>query len=106
MDEAKFSITTKYMIDGFDTMLTMRDDRSIKELLKAHKAALGILIKQGATAGRNGGNGGKAAPGPTKETAQGSVPVCPEHGLSRQGKRGYYCPTKLESGCYCQWEAL
>ena len=105
MDEARFSITTKYTIAGFDTMLTMRDDRSIKELLKAHKAALELLLKQGATAGRNGGNGGKVATGSVKEAGNGQAPVCPDHGVSRQGKRGLYCPAKLPDGSFCKWEA-
>jgi hypothetical protein len=105
MDEAKFSITTKYTIGGFDTMLTMRDDRSVKELLKAHKAALELLVKQGATTGRSSSNGEKLNPGATKQAGNGEAPVCPTHGVSRQGKRGYFCPTKLPDGSYCQWEA-
>ena len=105
MDEAKFSITTKYTIAGFDTMLTMREDRSVGLLLKAHKTALELLLKQGATTGRNGGNGEKLKPGSVKEAGNGNVPVCSDHGVSRQGKRGYFCPTKLPDGSYCQWEA-
>ena len=105
MDEAKFSITTKYVIDDFDTMLTMRYDRSAKLLLKAHKEALQLLEKSGALPRRNNGSSETSTSGPEKQAAGGNVPLCPSHGVSRQGKRGYYCPTKLENGCYCTWEA-
>ena len=29
--------------------------------------------------------------------------ACPEHGKANKGRRGLYCPSKLQDGSYCKW---
>jgi hypothetical protein len=39
------------------------------------------------------------------QTAQGSTPVCPEHGTAKPSKKpgSFYCPKSLPDGGYCRW---
>lgn len=56
----------------------------------------------------------KAQATPTKAQApakaNNEVPVCPEHGISRQGRNGRFCPTRVNEdpdghAIYCDWTA-
>lgn len=47
---------------------------------------------------------GTRAPAP-KPNGNGSAagPQCPTHKTARPGKKGFFCPVKLDSGEFCTW---
>jgi hypothetical protein len=105
MNEAKFSICLRFNLWGYDSQLTLRNDTDCQGLISNSVAALKQLEQLGAVPERRWEN--NKAPAATKNTEPGhnGIPECPEHHLSRLGKRGYYCPARKEDGEYCTWEA-
>ena len=94
--EAPASINVKFLWQGFDTMLTIRDDK-VNAALAKYRVAIEYLEKMGAAptpqrygnananAQQAGGNGGEA-------------PLCPTHGkpmLPSKHGEGFYCPVKI-----------
>ena len=105
MNEARFSITTKFDIGGFDSLLTIRDDDSLIALLKLNEEAIKGLQGQGAIPGRRWENNKASGTKNASRSDNHGAPECPVHHLSRLGKRGYFCPAREENGEYCTWEA-
>ena len=105
MNEARFSITTKADIGGFDSLLTIRDDDSLIGLLRLHDEAIAALKNGGALPGRRWENNKASGTKNAGRSDHNGVPECPVHHLSRLGKRGYFCPAREENGEYCTWEA-
>ena len=83
--EAPISVTIKFGLRGFDTMLTIRGESGV-EVLPKLQGALDWLQKAGAAPTTRGGNGNAGAP------------LCPTHGTpmkrSQHGS-GWYCPQKV-----------
>ena len=87
--EAPSSCTVKFSLDGFDTMLTIRDDTG-KGALEKIQAAIKHLRNIGAMP--TSGNGHKSSGG------NGSAPTCPTHGTPMKRSKhnsGWYCPQKV-----------
>ena len=81
--EAPTSITVKFAIRGFDTMLTLRGE-SGAEVLPKLQGALDWLQKAGASPTTRGGNG--------------NAPLCPAHGSPMKRSKlgsGWFCPKKI-----------
>lgn len=77
MNEARFSINTKFNVEGFDSQLTIRGDESLIALLKLHNEALRTLINQGAVPEQRRENTKK----PTTP-AEPKIPTCRHCGQS------------------------
>lgn len=85
--EAPASFTVKAISpQGFDCMLTIRDNDSGKLMPRALKA-LEWLGAQGFTPTGRGGRG----------NANGNAPLCPTHGTPMKPSKGkgWYCPQKV-----------
>ena len=90
-NEAPASVSIKaYAPNGFDVMLTIRDDQTT-ELLPRTLAALDWLASSGFTPTRQN------AMNTTNGTSVTAAPVCPTHGTPMQDSKfgGYYCAERV-----------
>ena len=83
--EALFSLTLKGTIDGVDALLTVRGMTAAE--FQGNLAAMRGLLD---------------APTPASPQGQDETPQCQAHGALRKGKRGWYCPHKLEDDTWCK----
>lgn len=104
--EAPASATLKIELRGYEVLFTLRDTNGRDLLAKVDAAITAIEAMGGKPAappvrGGNGGSPKRSVPVP----ADGSAPVCPDHGAMRQGQYGWYCPKKQGDGSYCPYKA-
>lgn len=83
--EAPASATVKFRLDGYDTVLTLRD-KSERGLLIQMQVTVDELKKMRATSTNYNSNG-----------RNGNAPACPMHGIAMKESRygGWYCPAKI-----------
>jgi hypothetical protein len=86
--EALFSPTLKGKLDGIETLLTVRGMTSA-EFQHNLQSVRGLL------------DAPPAPQAPASPLPAGDMPRCPAHGFLRKGKRGWYCPVKLQDGSWC-----
>lgn len=90
--EAPASMTVKTISPaGYDILLTIRDSDT-SALMGRMKAALGWLEQNGYRPTANGAT-----------SSNGAAPVCEFHGPMKRSTKftGWYCPSKLHDGSYC-----
>jgi hypothetical protein len=89
LPEAPASANVRVIIDGREVQVTLRGTSEEDVLARVEK----VLARY---------------PAPTKAPQaqpQGAdTPRCPDHGTMKQGKRGWYCPRKLDDGSWCQYK--
>ena len=105
MQEAKFSFNIHFSIQGYNAQFTLRDDESGTKLLKLVPQLLKNLEDMGATPAQRCEASKNGSPADEKNHNGSGVPECPKHHTSKLGKRGYFCPTMLDGGKWCEWEA-
>ena len=88
--EAVFSLTLKGTIGGHEALLTARGMTSA-EFTRNLQSIKDVLDPVTAPA---------STPAPTQ--GQDATPQCPQHGVLRQGKRGWFCPRQLPDGSWCK----
>ena len=88
LPEAPASVNVRVTIGGREVQWTLRDTDESR--LAARLEAL--LARY-------------PAPQPASPQGQDATPQCPEHGALRQGKRGWFCPTKLDDDTWCKSKA-
>jgi hypothetical protein len=107
MIEAKHSVNIKANLRGFDVQVTVRTDDgdifAMFEVAMAKLEALGAVPERRWENNRKGEGESKATK--TQVSKEPAFPVCPEHRVSRVGRNGYFCPTKLDDGTWCDWKA-
>jgi hypothetical protein len=89
LPEAPASANVRIVIDGREVQVTLRGTSEDDVLARVEK----VLARYPTPA--------KA---PQAQPQDGDTPRCPMHGTMKQGKRGWYCPRKLEDGSWCQYK--
>jgi hypothetical protein len=88
LPEAPASANVRVHIDGREVQVTLRGTSEDDVLARVEK----VLARYPAPP--------QAPKAPRQE---GDTPRCPRHGKLRQGKRGWFCPRKLDDGTYCEF---
>lgn len=96
--EAPASVTVKFVLDGFDTMLTLRAETG-QDVLRKLQGAMNALAEMGATPTNGHSANGKTA-------SNGDEPqMCPIHGVVMQrhekGSQTWYSH-KTPDGSWCR----
>jgi hypothetical protein len=87
LPEAPASCNVYVMISGHKVQVTLRDSDEHHMLQR-----LAVVLEQ--------------FPAPEAPVSQAAdVPHCPTHGALRQGKRGWFCPTRLDDETWCTHRA-
>jgi hypothetical protein len=88
LPEAPASVNVRVTIAGRECQITLRDTDETRLL-----ARLETLLQR------------YPAPVKAQPVATEDGPRCPQHGRMKQGKKGWYCPRKLDDGSWCTYKA-
>jgi hypothetical protein len=87
LPEAPASANVRVVIDGREVQITLRGTSEDDVLARVEK----VLSRY-------------PAPAKAQPAAPEDGPRCPDHGRMKQGKRGWYCPRKLDDGTWCPYK--
>jgi hypothetical protein len=87
LPDAPASVNVRVTIQGRECQITLRDTDEGRLL-----ARLETLLQR------------YPAPVQAPPAATEDGPRCPDHGKMKQGKRGWYCPRKLDDGTWCTYK--
>jgi hypothetical protein len=88
LPEAPASVNVRVTIQGRECQITLRDTDEGRLL-----ARLETLLQR------------YPAPVKAQPAAPEDGPRCPDHGKMKQGKKGFFCPRKLDDGSWCTYKA-
>jgi hypothetical protein len=89
LPEAPASVNIRVTIQGREVQITLRDTDEGRLLARLETLLQRYLAPV------------KVQPPATDD----ATPRCPNHGKMKQGRRGWYCPRKLNDGSWCQHRA-
>jgi hypothetical protein len=88
LPEAPASVNVRVTTQGREVQWTLRDSDEARLAQRLEKLLAQYPVAQ-------------APASPAGDT----TPQCPQHGAMRQGKRGWFCPTKLDDDTWCPSKA-